>query len=1385
MRAAVRKESRLALRLVVWLSLLLSAPSITAEQLPIKKYTADEGLPHDRVKHLVQDTRGFIWISTSGGLCRFDGARFTVFSVADGLPNPSANFLLETRRGGYWVATNGGGVARFNLPYDSSASTVTLVSPQASGSGFTVYPVGEEVQTQRVNVLLEDQSGSIWAGTDGGLFRLDREGGQFQRVPVNIPAQAELRVQIRDMLEDREGNLWIATQFGLVRRLADGRTSYYACHPEGGVNGVYALREDGVGRLWVGGQVGLIVFHPLPAATGNPDKSSPWRTLNSRDGAASLPAAPGEARWFTVADGLADNALEKIHLATDGRAWLGTRGGLSMFDGQSFRSYTTRHGLRANLISTLAEDRTGNLWIGTLTAGVMKLPANSFVNYQETEGLGSNEILALGETPAGEFYVITSHYLVHRFDSQRLVAVHLNLPTRLMAQGSRRRIIVDHLGEWWVPTSEGLYRFPRVARIEQLARAHPKMVYTIRHGLAEDDLYRLFEDSRGDLWLASFTPGNIVLTRWERATGKFHHYGEANGLPPFNAPTCFAEDKSGQVWIGFREGGLARYAAGHFTFLTGADGLPPHAMNSLYVDHTGKLWIGVIPGGIGYLDNLSAARPRCIFPAAEAVLGHGARTIAGDRWGHIYFGSDEGLSRLDLATGHIRHYTTADGLVNNILNVAYQDREGRLWLGSDNGLSRFAPGPDHPLAPPLALISGLRIAGAPYAISALGANSIAVADLASNQNQLNVDFLGLGAGPGEALRFQYKLEGADRDWGQPTEQHTVNYSRLAPGAYRFLVRAVSADGTLSPTPASIAFNILPPVWRRQWFITLVVVLIASALMAFDRYRVARLKELEAALTESQQLTGELTAQRAELRQAHHALELDSAITNILAEATTPGEAAPRMLRAICESTGWQIGAIWNIDPQTHTLHCANVWHPPGTAALKFEALTRQRVFLPGEGLPGRVLQSGETHWITDITVDDNFPRTDAATEEGLRSAFGFPVLLRGEVIGVLEFFSRQRRERDDEQIRMMSAIGSHMGQLIERRRGEEALRESETRFRTFAETASDAIITVNASGTIVFANPAAEKVFGHPATEMIGKDLTMLMPDYLRHLHQAGFARYQQTGRRHISWQAIELPGLHRGGQEVPLEISFGEFTSDGRRYFTGIARDITERKRAEEALRRSREERLVELERVRRRIATDLHDDIGSSLTQISILSEVVQQRINHQDSRVTEQLSMIAGASRELVDAMSDIVWAINPQKDHLHDLTQRMRRFAADSFTARNIKFQLRLPPAEEDVKLGANLRREVFLIFKEGVNNMVRHSGCTQADIELSFVDGRLRLRLSDNGRGFDATRENDGHGLVSMRDRAKSIGGQFELHSQVGYGTVIELAVPFDQQQSIE
>ena len=111
-----------------------------------------------------------------------------------------------------------------------------------------------------------------------------------------------------------------------------------------------------------------------------------------------------------------------------------------------------------------------------------------------------------------------------------------------------------------------------------------------------------------------------------------------------------------------------------------------------------------------------------------------------------------------------------------------------------------------------------------------------------------------------------------------------------------------------------------------------------------------------------------------------------------------------------------------------------------------------------------------------------------------------------------------------------------------------------------------------------------------------------------------------------------------------------------------------------------------------------------------------------------------MIAGASRELVDAMSDIVWAINPQKDHLNDLTQRMRRFASDVLTARNIAFEFSEPDEENDIPLGANIRREVFLIFKESVNNLVRHSACTEVKIDFQIAEGALKLTVRDNGKG---------------------------------------------------
>ena len=187
--------------------------------------------------------------------------------------------------------------------------------------------------------------------------------------------------------------------------------------------------------------------------------------------------------------------------------------------------------------------------------------------------------------------------------------------------------------------------------------------------------------------------------------------------------------------------------------------------------------------------------------------------------------------------------------------------------------------------------------------------------------------------------------------------------------------------------------------------------------------------------------------------------------------------------------------------------------------------------------------------------------------------------------------------------------------------------------------------------------------------------------------------------------------------------------------------------------LYRYRVAQLVAVERVRTRIATDLHDDIGASLSQIAILSELARGDADT-EAETGNTLGRIATTSRELVDAMGDIVWAINPKRDRVGDLLQRMRHFASDTFTGRNINFTFRAPDAGRDLPLAADVRREVLLIFKEAVNNIARHARCHRADIDIRIERDALVLQVADDGQGLPPlSRREDGHGLLNMKERA--------------------------------
>jgi ligand-binding sensor domain-containing protein/signal transduction histidine kinase len=201
-----------------------------------------------------------------------------------------------------------------------------------------------------------------------------------------------------------------------------------------------------------------------------------------------------------------------------------------------------------------------------------------------------------------------------------------------------------------------------------------------------------------------------------------------------------------------------------------------------------------------------------------------------------------------------------------------------------------------------------------------------------------------------------------------------------------------------------------------------------------------------------------------------------------------------------------------------------------------------------------------------------------------------------------------------------------------------------------------------------------------------------------------------------------------------------------------------------------------LKLERLRTNISTDLHDDIGSTLSSISILSDLMMTNKDNRSFSSGEMMQEIRNSSLELMDKMDDIVWSINPKKDTLEDLMIRIQRFARQLFEARNIEYNFTMQDSIRQVKLPMEQRQHIYLIMKEGINNLIKYSGCTSGNIQITYRDSILSVEISDNGKGFDTSQPAEGNGLGSMRNRANQMNAILSFTSMTGKGTTIILQV---------
>ncbi|HKA17576.1 MAG TPA: two-component regulator propeller domain-containing protein [Blastocatellia bacterium] len=827
-----------------------------AERLPIKAYTTVDGLACNNINKIVRDSRGFIWFCTADGLSRFDGYSFTNLGTDLGLPHSEVMDLLETREGEYWVATKGG-LVRFNPKSPPEHRVIYENEPRPAKPMFTVVlSLDGDAFSSAITTLVQNHFGEIWCGTRNGLYRLDVQDGKFSLRPIDIglpPDWGEGR-NITDLLEGCDGSLWVAAPSGLYRRWPDGSSAHYTKKDGLPDNYLHDLLEDHDGQLWAGTRYGGF-FRFVPDQTHKP---------------------PVIAASYATREGMTTPWVFQLFEASDHSFWVATARGLLQFfpnrdlHGRWFHCYSERNGLSYYDITALSEDLGGSLWLGTNTAGAMKLERHGFTTYDQHDGLttvssilqdGTGAVCFRGSVFGDEHKSFFEgakqdpigrkpdyhHTRLGKFDGRRFTCFMPNGVSDLGWKGEGVTLRTRN-GEWWIGSASGLYRFPPTDNFEQIKTARPIAVYSAKDGLGTNDPYRLFEDSHGNVWISNMS--SRFLSLWMRETESIRDVSSSLDIPPDDRlPRSFGEDRFRNVWIGFN-GRLVRYHDGKFNVLTESDGIPPGVITSVYSDRVGRLWLASARSGLIRVDHPEAQQPEFVPYSIEQGLSSNSteilseQLIVEDLQGHIYIGTGRGLDRLDPITGQFKHFTTADGLAPGSFRTCFRDNSGGLWFGLTGGLSHLVPAAEERVElPPPILISGVQVAGARRFISALGETEIVVADLPADQNDVQIDFTGLSFAPGEKLYYQYLLEGAESGWGSPTEQRSVNY-RLSPGRYRFLVRAVNSDGVFSATPAMLAFRILPPFWQRWWFVSICAVALTLVLYTLYRYRIARLVELE-------------------------------------------------------------------------------------------------------------------------------------------------------------------------------------------------------------------------------------------------------------------------------------------------------------------------------------------------------------------------------------------------------------------------------------------------------------------------------------------------------------------------------------------------------------
>ncbi len=754
---------------------------------------------------------------TSPTFCR--QLPFKLYTQKNGLASNQVNCIIQDKKGYLWLGTNNG-LSRFN------------------GIDFRNFKHADGLPGNRINVLTEDRKGNLWIGTDPNGAAC-YSGKRFYCYSTRDGLGSN---RVFDIKEDKKGILWFATGGGLSR--FDGSTFKSFTIKDGlPSNYVTSLYCEPNGRIWFGTNKGLLYLHGKDLEHLQPAlvlRDTIITTLQpAGDGSGTVWVGSSKGLYLLepqapspkiTLKGLKKYMVRAVFHTKSGKTWCGTENGLFLMSEDTVSTIDTAKGLPSNSIRTLQYDQEGNLWIGTQN-GACQLSNHNVETYSAKDGLAEN---------------LTTYLLMDR----------------------KKRI--------WAGTANGLSCYTG-NRFEN---------YSTKDGLAYQYINHLLEAPNGDIWIATTGGISVFCPESKRFTNYIKQ--KVDELPGRYAFRLF-QGRNGVLWIG-GSSGIACYKNGKFS------NLPINTqitnVSGLLEDQQGDLWFSS-QKKIYQLKGKSLYS----YSSDNGLVGGRITNLFLDSRNRLWIASEEGL------TSHVENtfttYTTRDGLTDNHCNFILETPDGSLWIGTARGLTHYdgknfrtysVPGmdlntmswltgiSDHKShlwlgstegiihirppffkvnhTPPPVYITGVKVLEQEFPLN----QPNRLHQLSHKENYIHFSFTGLSFTSPEMVRYRYRLQGMDDTW-RKTANRTVSYPYLPPGKYRFHVKAVNHDGTVSEQPAELAFAIRPPFWQTWWFRLMMALTLTALMGLFIRWRVKRGREKAELKAKNQQL---ITAQRMEL-----------------------------------------------------------------------------------------------------------------------------------------------------------------------------------------------------------------------------------------------------------------------------------------------------------------------------------------------------------------------------------------------------------------------------------------------------------------------------------------------------------------------------------------